>query len=135
MLQTSAIQRMSGGRTRDRLHDPDGPESDPSSTDAHHRQDRSQSVHVFLKVSQDSPSTGTSMFSLSSSDKFLRSKWLRSTARWRFITWNRSSKSQKMPVFKESETPRHRTQQRALDQTGIERVQPLSDNTHANPLS
>ena len=41
-----------------------------------------------------------------------------------------------MPVFKESETPRDRTQQQApMDQTGLERVQPVSDLTHASPLS
>ena len=67
MLQTSAVQRMSGGRIRDHraaaLHDPEGPESDPSSTGADHRQDRPQSVHKLLDVSQDSPLTGTSMSS------------------------------------------------------------------------
>ena len=72
-------------------HDPEGPERerDPSSTDADHRQDRSQSVQKLLEVSQDSPSTGTSMLSRSNSDKFLRSKRLRSPARWRFVAWNR----------------------------------------------
>ena len=75
MLQTSAVQRMSGGRTRDHRavsHDPEGPESDPSFTDADDRQDRSQSVQKLLEVSQHSPWTETSMLSRSSSDKFLR---------------------------------------------------------------
>ena len=41
-----------------------------------------------------------------------------------------------MPVNNESETPCHRTQQQApVDQTGLERVQSLSDSTHASPLS
>ena len=122
MLQPSAVQRMSGGRIRDHRSrvppDPEGPERDPSSTDADHRQDRSQSVQKLLEVSQDSPSTGTSMRSRSSSDKFLRFKRLRSPAKWRFITWNRAARSQTMPILNESETPRHRTQQQALvDQT------------------
>ena len=53
MLQTSAVQRMSGGRIRDHRaavqHDPEGPESDPSFTDADHRQDHSQSVQKSLE--------------------------------------------------------------------------------------
>ena len=40
-----------------------------------------------------------------------------------------------MPIFNESETLRHRTQQQApMDQISSERVYPLSDHTHASPL-
>ena len=69
------------------------------------------------------------MLSRSRSDKFLRSKWLRSLERWRFTTWSRAARNQTMPVSSESETPLHRTQQQAaVDQTGVERAQPLIDS-------
>ena len=69
------------------------------------------------------------MLSRSRSDKFLRSKWLRSLARWRFTTWSRAARNQTMPVSSESETPLYRTQQQAaVDQTGVERAQPLIDS-------
>ena len=109
LLQTSAVQQVSGGPITDHraavLHDPEGPETDPSFTDAYHRQDRSQSVQKLLEVSQHSPSTETSTLSRSSSDKFLTFERFRTPARWRFITRNRAARSQKMPVLNESEMP------------------------------
>ena len=85
MLQTSAVQRMGGGRIRDHraavLHDPEVPERAPSFRDADHRQDRSQLVQTLLGVSQDNPSTEKSISTQSRSGKFLRFKWLRSPAR------------------------------------------------------
>ena len=128
MLQTSAIHRMSGGRIRDHrvavLHDPEGPQSDPSYTDADHRQDPSQSVQEPLGVSQDSPSTGTSMSLVITQRQVpCDPSGLRPSARCGFISWNRAARNWTMPVFNQSETPRHRTQQQApVDQTGLGRV-------------
>ena len=73
MLQTSAVQRMGGGRIRDRraafLHDPEGLEREIRVSQM---QIIEKIVRSQCRVSQDSPSTGTSMLSWSRSGGYHR---------------------------------------------------------------
>ena len=69
-------------------------------------------------------------------DKFLRFQAAQITDEVEIRHMNRAARSWTMPIFNGSETPRHRTRQQApVDQTSRERLQSLSDNTHAGHLS